>query len=321
LTFPDITSDLKAKLPDLKGRLSANVPLADITWFRVGGPAQVLFAPADEGDLAYFLTGISPELPVTLVGLGSNLLVRDGGLPGVVVRLGRGFAAVAAEPDHRVRAGTAVPDVKVARAAAEAGIAGLAFYRGIPGSIGGALRMNAGAHGRETKDVLIEARAVDRKGNVHVLTLADMGFTYRHAGVPTDFILTEALFQGAPGDPAAILREMEEVADYREKNQPIRERTGGSTFKNPPGASAWKLIDEAGCRGLRIGGAKVSDMHCNFLINEGGATGEDIERLGETVRARVKARSGVTLQWEIIRLGMPLPGCPTGEALAEVTVT
>jgi len=211
--------------------------------------------------------------------------------------------------------------VKVARAAAEAGIAGLAFYRGIPGSIGGALRMNAGAHGRETKDVLIEARAVDRTGNIHVLTLADMGFSYRHTSVPADFILTEALFQGTPGDPVAILAEMEEVADYREKNQPIRERTGGSTFKNPPGASAWKLIDDAGCRGLRVGGAKVSDMHCNFLINEGGATGEDLERLGETVRARVKAHSGITLQWEIIRLGMPLPGCPTGEALAEATVT
>jgi UDP-N-acetylmuramate dehydrogenase len=181
--------------------------------------------------------------------------------------------------------------------------------------------MNAGAHGRETKDVLIETRAVDRQGNVHTLSLAGMGFTYRHSAVPDDFILTEALFQGTPGDPAAILREMEEVADYREKNQPIRERTGGSTFKNPPGMSAWKLIDEAGCRGLRVGGAKVSDMHCNFLINEGGATAEDIERLGETVRARVKARSGVTLHWEIIRLGAPLPGCPTGEALAEATVT
>jgi len=321
LTFPDLTADLKAKLPELKGRLSANVPLADITWFRVGGPGQVLFAPADEVDLAYFLKGIPTDLPVTMVGLGSNLLVRDGGLPGVVVRLGRGFAAVNAEAGHRVRAGTAVPDVKVARAAAEAGIAGLAFYRGIPGSIGGALRMNAGAHGRETKDVLIEARAVDRTGNFHVLTLADMGFSYRHTSVPADFILTEALFQGTPGDPAAILAEMEEVADYREKNQPIRERTGGSTFKNPPGASAWKLIDDAGCRGLRVGGAKVSDMHCNFLINEGGATGEDLERLGETVRARVKAHSGITLQWEIIRLGMPLPGCPTGEALAEATVT
>ncbi len=231
MTFPDLTAELKAKLPELKGRLSANVPLADITWFRVGGPAQVLFAPADEADLAYFLKGLPLELPVMLVGLGSNLLVRDGGLPGVVVRLGRGFSAVNAEPGHRVRAGTAVPDVKVARAAAEAGIAGLAFYRGIPGSIGGALRMNAGAHGCETKDVLIEARAVDRRGNVHALSLADMGFTYRHSAVPDDFILTEALFQGAPGDQAAILRQMDEVADYREKNQPIRERTGGSTFR------------------------------------------------------------------------------------------
>jgi UDP-N-acetylmuramate dehydrogenase len=320
LTFPDLTADLKAKLPELKGRLSANVPLADITWFRVGGPAQVLFAPANEADLAYFLAGIPSDLPVTTVGLGSNLLVRDGGLPGVVIRLGRGFASAAAETGHRVRAGTAVPDVKVARAAAEAGVAGLAFFRGIPGSIGGALRMNAGAHGRETKDVLVEARAVDRKGNVHTLSLADMGFTYRHSAVPEDFILTEALFQGMPGDPAEILREMDEVAEYREKNQPIRERTGGSTFKNPEGKSAWKLIDEAGCRGLRVGSAKVSDKHCNFLINEGGASAEDIERLGETVRARVKARSGVTLQWEIIRIGLPLPGCPTGEALVEATV-
>jgi UDP-N-acetylmuramate dehydrogenase len=317
LTFPDLTADLKAKLPDLKGRLGANVPLADITWFRVGGPAQVLFTPADEADLAYFLKHVPSDLPVTVVGLGSNLLVRDGGVPGIVVRLGRGFGNVAAEPGSRVRAGTAVPDVKVARAAADAGIAGLAFYRGIPGSVGGALRMNAGAHGRETKDVLISTRAVDRKGNVYELSLADMGFTYRHSDVPEDFILTEALYQGTPGEPAAILREMDEVADYREKNQPIRERTGGSTFKNPPGNSAWKLIEEAGCRGLLIGGAKVSDMHCNFLINECGATGEDIERLGETVRARVKARSGTMLQWEIIRLGLPLPGCATGEALAE----
>jgi len=322
LTFPDLTADLKARLPDLKGRLAANVALADITWFRVGGPAQVLFSPADEADLAYFLKHAPSDLPVTAIGLGSNLLVRDGGLPGLVIRLGRGFAAVnAAEPCHRVRSGTAVPDVKVARAAAEAGVAGLAFYRGIPGSIGGALRMNAGAHGRETKDVLVEARAVDRQGNVHTLSLADMGLTYRHASVPGDFILTEALFQGEPGDPAAILREMDDVADYREKNQPIRERTGGSTFKNPPGTSAWKLIDEAGCRGLRVGGAKVSDMHCNFLINEGSATAEDIERLGETVRARVKARSGILLEWEIIRLGLPLPGCPTGEALAKATVS
>jgi UDP-N-acetylmuramate dehydrogenase len=216
-----------------------------------------------------------------------------------------------------VRAGTAVPDVKVARAAAEAGIAGLAFYRGIPGSIGGALRMNAGAHGRETKDVLIGARAVDRRGGVHMLTLVDMGFTYRHSAVPEDWILTEALYQGTPGDPAAILKEMDEVAEYRERNQPIRERTGGSTFKNPPDNSAWRLIDAAGCRGLRVGGAQVSQMHCNFLINEANASAEDIERLGETVRARVKAGSGHELHWEIIRIGVPLNGRPTGEALVE----
>ena len=320
MTFPDLSADLAARLPDLRGRMTAGTMLADITWFRVGGPAQALFTPADEADLAYFLANIPPDLPVTVIGLGSNLLVRDGGVPGVVIRLGRGFANVTAEPGNRIRSGTAVPDVKVARAAAEAGVAGLAFYRGIPGSIGGALRMNAGAHGSETKDVLIEARAVDRQGNIHVLSLADMGLTYRHSAVPHDWIMTEALFQGTAGDPAAILKEMEDVADYREKNQPIRERTGGSTFKNPPGMSAWRLVDEAGCRGLRVGGAKVSELHCNFLINDAKATAEDIERLGETVRARVKARTGVELQWEIIRLGQPLPGCPTGEALAEAEV-
>lgn len=321
MTFPDLTADIAAKCPDLRGRLSANVLLADITWFRVGGPAQLMFSPADEADLAYFLKNAPADLPVMVVGLGSNLLVRDGGLPGVVIRLGRGFANVKAEDGARLRAGTALPDVKVARAAADAGIAGLAFYRGIPGSIGGAVRMNAGAHGRETKDVLIEARAVDRQGTIHTLSLADMGFTYRHSQVPKDFIVTEALFQGAPGDPTKILAEMEEVADYREKNQPIRERTGGSTFKNPPGHSAWKLVDEAGCRGFRVGGAKVSEMHCNFLINDQNATAEDIERLGETVRARVKARSGITLEWEIIRLGLPLPGRQTGEALAEAALS
>ena len=321
MTFPDLTADLKATLPALKGRMSANVPLADITWFRVGGPAQVLFAPADEADLAYVLQNIPTDLPVTVVGLGSNLLVRDGGLPGIVIRLGKGFAGVSIEDGHRVRAGTAVPDVKVARAAAEGGIAGLAFYRGIPGSVGGALHMNAGAHGRETKDVLLQARAVDRRGALHTLSLADMGFTYRHSSVPEDFILTEAVFQGTSGEPATILREMDEVADYREKNQPIRERTGGSTFKNPPGHSAWKLIDDAGCRGLRVGGAKVSEMHCNFLINDANAAAEDIERLGETVRARVKATSGIALEWEIIRLGKALPGRQTGEALAEAAVT
>jgi UDP-N-acetylmuramate dehydrogenase len=235
-----------------------------------------------------------------------------------VIRLGRGFGDVVVEPGHRIRTGTVVPDVKVARAAGDAGIAGLAFYRGIPGSIGGALRMNAGAHGTETKDCLVSARAVDRTGNIHVLSLADMKFTYRHCGIPADWIFTEATYQGVAGDPAEIQKQMQEVADYREANQPIKDRTGGSTFKNPLPQSSWKLIDAAGCRGLRIGGAKVSEMHCNFLINDQNAKGEDIETLGETVRARVKAHSGIMLEWEIIRLGVPLPGRPVGEALAIV---
>ena len=316
MSFPDLAEDLKAQMPELKGRLLANARLADITWFRVGGRAQLLFTPADETDLAYFLRQLPSDLPVTVIGLGSNLLVRDGGVPGVVLRLGRGFTGVMFEPGDRIRAGAAVPDVKVARAAAESGLAGLAFYRGIPGSIGGALRMNGGAHGRETKDVLVEARAVDRHGNVHVVSLSDMKLTYRHCNLPEDWIFTQALFQGQPGAPAAIQKQMEEVAQYREANQPIRERTGGSTFKNPPGDSAWRLIDRAGCRGLRVGGAKVSEMHCNFLINDRQATAEDLERLGETVRVRVQARSGVTLQWEIVRLGLPLEGRPIGEALA-----
>lgn len=310
-----LAATLQRDLPNLRGRLIEHARLADITWFRVGGPAEVLFTPADEGDLAYFLAGLPPSVPVFVMGLGSNLLIRDGGVPGVVIRLGRGFSDVGVEGDHRLRAGAAVPDVKVARAAADAGLAGLAFYRGIPGSIGGALRMNAGAHGRETRDVLLEARALDRQGRAHILSRADMGFSYRHCGVPDDWIFTSALFQGTPGDPREIAREMEDVAEYREKNQPIKERTGGSTFKNPPGSSAWKLIDEAGCRGLRIGRAKVSEMHCNFLINEGDATGEHVERLGETVRTKVKAASGIVLEWEIIRAGVPLPGRPTGPAL------
>jgi UDP-N-acetylmuramate dehydrogenase len=315
----DLAELIRERAPNLKGRLVAQAPLADITWFRVGGPAEVLFMPADEADLANFLQALPPDTPVTTIGLGSNLLVRDGGIPGVVIRLGRGFNAAMVEDGTRLRVGTALPDVKVARAAADAGISGLAFYRGIPGSIGGALRMNAGAHGRETKDVLVSARAVDRTGRIHVLSLADMKFTYRHCGVPRDFIFTEATFAGEPGDPADILKQMEEVAAYREANQPIKERTGGSTFKNPPGNSAWKLIDQAGCRGLRIGGAMVSQMHCNFLINDQAGTAEDIERLGETVRKRVREISGIELQWEIVRLGMPLPGRPIGEQLAEGT--
>jgi UDP-N-acetylmuramate dehydrogenase len=317
VSAPDLPTSLAAQMPSLRGRLSGNVRLGDLTWFRVGGPAEVLFSPADAADLAYFLARLPRQIPVFVLGLGSNLLVRDGGVPGVVIRLGRGFANIASTGEHRLRVGAAVPDVKLARAAADAAISGLAFYRGIPGSIGGALRMNAGAHGRETRDVVIEARAVDRQGRMHVLALADLKLSYRHCGVPDDWIFTEAQFQGSAGNPADILKQMSEVADYREANQPIKQRTGGSTFKNPPHASAWKLIDQAGCRGLRIGDAKVSEMHCNFLINDGAATAEDIERLGETVRARVKAVSGIALHWEIIRLGCARPGQPIGEALVE----
>jgi UDP-N-acetylmuramate dehydrogenase len=304
MTFPDITADLKARMPQLRGRLIANQPLADLTWFRVGGPAQVLFTPEDESDLAYVLQNLPAEIPVTVVGLGSNLIVRDGGVPGVVIRLGRGFGEIKVEEGARIRVGTAVPDVKVARAAQEAGIAGLSFLRGIPGGIGGALRMNGGAYGRETKDALIEARGVDRQGNIHVLANADMHYTYRHCGVPDDIIFTQALFQGAPGDRAAIAAEMDKITEAREATQPIKSRTGGSTFKNPPGYKAWQLIDAAGCRGLVVGDAQVSELHCNFLINRGSATARDIETLGETVRQRVKENSGVTLDWEIKRIGV-----------------
>ena len=312
-----LADDLRTAMPDLRGRLVADAPLADITWFRVGGPAEVLFTPVDEADLAYFLARTPVEVPVFVIGLCSNLLVRDGGVKGVVIRLGRGFNSIEALDGQRLRAGAAVPDVRVARAAADAGIAGLAFYRGIPGSIGGALRMNAGAHGGETKDVLVSARAVDRQGMIHDLTCADMGFTYRRSAVPRDWIFTTATFHGAAGEPDEIRRQMDEVAAYREKHQPIKERTGGSTFKNPPDNSAWKLIDAAGCRGLRVGGAMVSEMHCNFLINDRQASAEDIERLGETARARVRATSGIELNWEIVRVGEPLAGHATGAALVE----
>jgi UDP-N-acetylmuramate dehydrogenase len=303
MPFPDIVPALKARMPQLRGRLLANQPLAELTWFRVGGPAQILFNPADEADLAYFIARKPAELPVIVVGLGSNLLVRDGGVAGIVIRLGRGFGEIKVEPGNRLRAGTVVPDVKVARAAAEAGIAGLAFYRGIPGSIGGALRMNAGAHGAETKDVLREARAVDPSGKIHVLSLADMHFTYRHCGVPADWIFTEALFEGRSGNPEEILAEMSAITEARSSTQPVNTRTGGSTFKNPPGRKAWELVDAAGCRGLQIGAAQVSEKHCNFLLNLGGASSADIEALGETVRARVKENSGIELHWEIKRIG------------------
>jgi UDP-N-acetylmuramate dehydrogenase len=304
MMFPDLVPELKARLPNLRGRLMSNQPLAELTWFRVGGPAQVLFVPEDEADLAYVLAQLPVDIPVTVVGLGSNLIVRDGGVPGMVIRLGRGFGEVKVEDGARIRAGTAVPDVKVSRAAQEAGLAGLAFFRGIPGAVGGALRMNGGAYGRETKDALIEARGVDRQGRLHVLSNGDMHYTYRHCGAPDDIIFTQALFQGTPGDPAAIAAEMDKITESREATQPIKSRTGGSTFKNPPDRKAWQLIDAAGCRGLKVGDAQVSEMHCNFLINLGGASAADIETLGETVRKRVRENSGIELEWEIKRIGV-----------------
>jgi len=302
--FPDITPDLKAAMPELRGRLLSNQSLAELTWFRVGGSAQVLFTPADEDDLAYFLERLPRELAVYVVGVGSNLIVRDGGMPGVVIRLSpRGFGEASVDGDV-VSAGSAALDKRVAETAAAANLSGLEFFFGIPGTIGGALRMNAGANGGETKDVLIEAVGVDRDGKRHIFTNAGMKFTYRQCGLDASIIFTSARFRGAVAAPEAIRARMNEVQNHRETAQPIREKTGGSTFKNPPGQSAWKLIDAAGCRGLRVGGAQVSEMHCNFLINTGNATGHDIETLGETVRARVKENSGVELHWEIKRIGI-----------------
>ena len=292
-------------MPRLRGRLIANQPLSEFTWFRVGGAAQVLFIPEDENDLAEFLAALPREIPVTVVGLGSNLIVRDGGVPGAVIRLGRGFGDIKLEPGSRIRAGAAVPDVKVSRMAQEAAISGLAFFRGIPGAIGGALRMNGGAYGRETKDAVIEVRGVDHDGRIHVFSAGDMNYSYRHCGVSEDIIFTQALFQGEPGNAETIAAEMEKITETRETTQPIKSRTGGSTFKNPPGRKAWQLIDAAGCRGLRIGDAQVSELHCNFLINLGRATAADIENLGESVRTRVKESSGVDLEWEIRRIGVP----------------
>ncbi|MBB4377485.1 UDP-N-acetylmuramate dehydrogenase [Bradyrhizobium sp. Rc3b] len=304
MSFPDITPSLKAAMPKLRGRLLANQSLAELTWFRVGGPAQVLFTPTDEDDLAYFLAHLSPDVPVYVVGVGSNLIVRDGGIAGVVIRLApRSFGEASASGDI-VTAGAATLDKRVAEVAASANVGGLEFYFGIPGTIGGALRMNAGANGGETKDVLIEARGVGRDGSKHTFSNADMKFVYRNSGVDPSIIFTSARFRGEIRDSEAIRARMAEVQTHRETAQPIREKTGGSTFKNPPGHSAWKLVDAAGCRGLRVGGAQVSEMHCNFLINTGDATAHDIETLGETVRERVKANSGIELHWEIKRIGV-----------------
>ena len=291
------------RLPPVRGRLTENAPLAGITWFRVGGPAEVMFRPADLADLRAFLSAKPAEVPVTVIGVGSNLLVRDGGVPGVVIRLGKGFAEIGAE-GSRIIAGAAALDLNVARVAAEAGIAGLEFLSGIPGTIGGALRMNAGAYGRELVDVVQSAEAVDAQGTVHRLDRQGLGLGYRHSGVPEDWIFVGAEIAGSPGERGAILARLAEIQAAREASQPIRSRTGGSTFANPPGQKAWELIDRAGCRGLAAGGAMVSEKHCNFLINTGAATAADIEGLGETVRRRVRAATGIELRWEIRRIGV-----------------
>jgi UDP-N-acetylmuramate dehydrogenase len=303
MSFPDIVPELKARMPQLRGRLIANQSLGEFTWFRVGGPAQAFFMPEDFNDLAYFLRALPAETPVTVIGAGSNTIVRDNGVVGVTIRLGRRFNEIKVEEGHRVLAGAALLDIMVARAARDAGIAGLAFLSGIPGTIGGALRMNGGAYGGETKDVLVEAYGIDRQGNLRTYSNAEMGFSYRHCGAPDDVIFTGALFQGRAGTSEGIAAEMDAIKKKREASQP-RNRTGGSTFKNPPGQSAWQLTDAAGCRGLTIGGAQVSRLHSNFLINLGTASAADIETLGETVRARVKEHSGVELEWEIKRIGI-----------------
>ena len=291
-------------LPPLRGQAEAGASLADFIWFRAGGAAEWLVRPADVGDLAGFLAALDPAVPVLPVGVGSNLIVRDGGVPGVVVRLPKSFARVAAEPGHRVRAGAAAMGITVASAARDAGIAGLEFLRGIPGTVGGAVRMNAGAYGRDAADILVEATVVSRDGVVEVWPAARLGYSYRHSALPAGAIVVEALFEGRPGEPAAIGAEMDRIAAEREASQPLRSRTGGSTFKNPDGHKAWALVDAAGCRGLTLGGAQVSEKHANFLLNTGAATSAEIEALGEEVRRRVKAASGVELEWEIQRVGV-----------------
>ena len=308
------TPHLIDRMPACRGRLSADAPLANVTWFRVGGPAEVMFRPADAEDLAAFLAALPEDVPVTVLGVASNLLIRDGGIPGVVIRLGRGFTDIVAD-GLSLTVGAAALDLNVANVARDAGIAGLEFLSGIPGTIGGALRMNGGAYGREIKDVLVEARGVTRRGERVSYDNAAMGFTYRHAGVPEDVIFTGGILRGEAGEPLEIARRMAEISDKRADTQPVRSRTGGSTFKNPPGHKAWELIDQAGCRGLGIGDAQVSEKHCNFLINQGAASAADLEALGEEVRRRVFETSGVTLEWEIKRVGVPA-GAPKEGASA-----
>ena len=308
------TLPLIDRLPPVRGRYKANAPLAGITWFRVGGPAEVSFRPADRDDFLDFLAARPADVPVTVIGVASNSLIRDGGVPGVVLRLGRAFVEIDAEAND-VTCGAAALDLNVAKVAQSAGIGGLEFLCGVPGTIGGALRMNAGAYGKEIKDVLVSAEAADIYGKVHRLDPGDFGFAYRQTEIPADWIFLGARLRGQADDPAAIAGRMREIQETRAASQPIRTRTGGSTFKNPPGEKAWELIDRAGCRGLRRGGAMVSEQHCNFLINTGTASAADLEALGEEVRARVREATGVALEWEIRRLGVPAGpdavGCPS----------
>lgn len=290
------------QLPSVRGKLIPNAPLKDMTWFRVGGVAEYLFKPADESDLADFLKNCPIEIPVTVLGVASNTLVRDGGIAGVVIRLGPEFGKIQVQ-GNVITAGAAAIDLNVARAAQQAGLAGLEFLSGIPGTIGGGLRMNAGAYGREFKDIVQRVIAYDRAGKRHELTPAAMGFSYRHTNAAADLIFVAAEFIGTPDDPAAIQTRMSAIQQSRSDSQPIREKTGGSTFANPEGHKAWQLIDAAGCRGLTVGGAMMSEKHCNFMINTGTATAADLEQLGEEVRRRVKENSGIDLRWEIKRVG------------------
>ena len=314
-----LIDELGDRLSGIRGRITPDAEMDKITWFRAGGIADALFQPADEDDLATFLKAVPAEVPLTIVGIGSNLLVREGGISGFVIRLSaKGFGEAELVSPTRIRAGAATPDKRVAALALEAGIGGFHFYHGIPGAIGGALRMNAGANGVETRERVVEVRTLDRKGNLHTLSNAEMGYTYRHSSVPGDLIFTSALFEGYPGDRETIKAAMDAVQHHRETVQPIREKTGGSTFKNPEGTSAWKEIDKVGCRGLMIGGAQMSPMHCNFMINTGTATGYDLEYLGETVRARVLENSGIRLHWEIKRIGNFKPGRQVQEFLGQL---
>ncbi|MEO5805014.1 UDP-N-acetylmuramate dehydrogenase [Devosia sp.] len=316
MSYPDLIPTLEPWISQVRGRLIANQMLSEVTWFRVGGPAQLFFTPTDEADLAFFLKNLPRDIRVTTIGLGSNLLIRDGGLDGVVIRLsGKGFGGTEVLDGHRIRVGTALPDVKVATAAAEAGIDGLTFYRGIPGGIGGALYMNAGCYGTETKDRMVELRAVTREGEIITLSNADMAYRYRKSNGPRGAVFVSATYEGFAGQPDEILSRMREITEKRESSQPTKAKTGGSTFKNPEGHSSWKLIDAAGCRGLIVGGAQMSELHANFLLNINDASALDVETLGETVRNRVRAQSGISLVWEIRRMGHFAPGAEVREFL------